>query len=200
MCRRFAFDTYDREIERYGGPAGMAVVEAIFTADSPATIDLLAVLRRASDLDRLTVAVASIDDLLSAIGLDEAQRHAWYRGRVKTLHLSGQDFRERKSVLQSWLSGANGAGTIEESVALLGIFAERRRSLASVATRFAALAEGAGLGKPLDVILQSVVHMHCNRLAGGDRDIEERALGFSFESVKVSRKRRWRPQRPTPRH
>src|SRR5437879_4076445 len=31
---RFAFDTYDREIERYGGELGMEVAEKIFAVDS----------------------------------------------------------------------------------------------------------------------------------------------------------------------
>ena len=178
VCRRFAFDTYDREIERYGGSAGMALVEAIFTADSPAAIDLLAVLRKASDLDRLTLAVASIDDLLSAIGQDETQRRTLCKRWVTALHVSGQDFRERKSVLRSLLGDANGVATLEHGVAIGAIFAERRRSLASVATRLAALVDSGGLGKSLDVLLQSVVHMHCNRLAGADRGLEERALGL----------------------
>jgi lantibiotic biosynthesis protein len=178
MCQRFAFDTYDREIERYGGAAGMAAVEAIFTADSPAVVDLLAVLRKASDLDRVTLAVASIDDLLSAIGLDGTQRHGWYKGRVKAPHLSGQDFRERKSVLRSLFGNANGIATVEHGAEIGRIFAERRHSLASIAERFAMLTDRGSVGKNRDVILQSVVHMHCNRLAGADRGIEERALGL----------------------
>jgi lantibiotic biosynthesis protein len=178
MCRRFAFDTYDREIERYGGSAGMAAIEAIFTADSPAAIDLLAVLRKASDLDRLTLMVASIDDLLAALGFDEVDRLRWYKNSVHTVHASGPDFRERKSALRSLLGDPHGVATLEQGAALAGIFAERHRSMASVAKRLATLAESGGLGKPLEVMLQSIVHMHCNRLAGADRSLEERALGL----------------------
>lgn len=178
LCRRFSFDTYDREIERYGGPASLAIVESIFSADSPATLDLLVVLRKASDVDRLTLAVASIDDLLSALGLDDTRRHAWYTRRVKTPHVSGPDFRERKVALRSMLGHANGVAGLEQGAAIVRLFEERRRSLASVAARFAALADNGSLGKPLDVILDSIVHMHCNRLAGAERGVEERALGL----------------------
>jgi thiopeptide-type bacteriocin biosynthesis protein len=178
MCQKFAFDTYDREIERYGGPAGMALVEAVFTADSPAAVDLLAVLRRTSDLDRLTLAVASIDDLLSALGLDGAERQRWYKSRVRAAHLSGPDFRDRKAVLRSLLGEAGGVARLERGAALAGVFAERRRSLASVAKRLAALVDGSDLGRPLPTILESVIHMHCNRLAGADPGLEERALGL----------------------
>jgi thiopeptide-type bacteriocin biosynthesis protein len=158
----------------------MALTEAIFTADSPAAIDLLALLRKASDLDRLTLAVASIDDLLSAIGLKEDRRREWYKRGVTALHLSGPDFRERKAALRTLLGEAEGVTKLEQGAAFAGVFRERRRSLASAAARLDALVTSGGLGKPLDVLLQSVVHMHCNRLAGADRGLEERALGLLY--------------------
>lgn len=39
VCQRFAFDTYEREIERFGGPAGTAAAETMFAADSAAVVD-----------------------------------------------------------------------------------------------------------------------------------------------------------------
>jgi lantibiotic biosynthesis protein len=41
-CSRFAFDTYDREIERYGGDEATAAAECVFAADSRAVAELLA--------------------------------------------------------------------------------------------------------------------------------------------------------------
>jgi thiopeptide-type bacteriocin biosynthesis protein len=40
VCLRFVLDTYEQEIERYGGLAGMAAAEAIFAADSRCAADL----------------------------------------------------------------------------------------------------------------------------------------------------------------
>ena len=37
--RRLALDTYERELERYGGPIGMPLCEALFQADSAAVWD-----------------------------------------------------------------------------------------------------------------------------------------------------------------
>lgn len=34
LCLKFVFDTYERELERYGGLAGMAAAETVFSADS----------------------------------------------------------------------------------------------------------------------------------------------------------------------
>ena len=58
------------------------------------------------------------------------------------------------------------------------IFAERQRSLAPIAQRLAILEDKRELNQTRDIIFQSVIHMHCNRLAGADRSIEERALGL----------------------
>jgi len=178
ICQRVAFDTYDREIERYGGAAGMSAVEAIFTADSPAAVDLLAVLRKTSELDRLVLVVASIDDLLNSMGLDVSRRLAWYKARVKSPHSSGSDFRERKNALREIFGSVDGFAKLPGSAEILQIFAERRRSLASIAQRLTALEDKRELNQTRDIIFQSVIHMHCNRLAGADRSIEERALGL----------------------
>ena len=178
ICQRVAFDTYDREIERYGGAAGMSAVEAIFTADSPAVVDLLAVLRKTAELDRLILAVASIDDLLKSLGLDVNRRLAWYKARVKSPHSSGSDFRERKTSLRALFGSTDGLARLGSSAEIVRIFAERQRSLAPVAKRLAELEGGGELNQKRDIILQSVIHMHCNRLAGADRSIEERALGL----------------------
>ena len=41
FCQRFVFDTYDREMERYGGPAGTQLAESIFAADSRTVSELI---------------------------------------------------------------------------------------------------------------------------------------------------------------
>jgi thiopeptide-type bacteriocin biosynthesis protein len=188
--QRFVFDTYEREVERYGGPAGMAVAEALFTADSPAVVDLLDLIRRAPALDRLTVAVASIDDLLTSLGLDESERRSCYNSRPISRRASSADFRNHKAKLRVLLGTPNGLSTLPRGAELISILAARQRVLASVASRFAELERRKELSKPRASFVQSIVHMHCNRLAGSDRSIEERALGLlarTRESLERSR-------------
>lgn len=178
ICQRFAFDTYEREIERYGGPPGMSAIEAQFTADSPAAVDLLAVLRKTAELDRLMLLVASIDDLLTSMGLDAAKRLAWYKARIKAPHSSGPDFRERKTLLRELLGTADGLHKLSGAPQITQIFDTRRAALLPVARRLHALEAAGELTQKIDIILQSVIHMHCNRLAGADRSMEDRALGL----------------------
>ena len=178
MCQRFAFDTYDREIERYGGSAGMSAVEAIFAADSPAAVDLLAVLRKTSELDRLVLAVASIDDLLGSMGLDVGRRLAWYKARIEITSFQRVGFPRTQNHTARTFREHGGIAKLAGSAEIMRIFAERRRSLAPIAQRLTILEDKRELNQTRDIIFQSVIHMHCNRLAGADRGIEERALGL----------------------
>lgn len=184
LCQRFCFDTYDREIERYGGPAGIAAVEAIFTSDSPAAIDLLALLRATPDLDRLSATIVSIDDLLAAAGLNEMQRLAWYADRVKSRHSGGDEFRKRKTVLRPILGRVNGVISLPGGDAFARILVQRRRSLGLAAARLVELDGRGELTKSRDAILHSVVHMHCNRVAGNDWGLEEQALGVLLRTCR----------------
>jgi thiopeptide-type bacteriocin biosynthesis protein len=78
LCSSFTVGTYERELERYRGPEGMAFAEAIFHADSNAVVDILA-LRRTGRLviDDVVLAALTCYDLLDT--LDEDEHHlAWY--------------------------------------------------------------------------------------------------------------------------
>jgi thiopeptide-type bacteriocin biosynthesis protein len=103
-CLRFSFDTYDRELERYGGAEGTSAAESVFTADSRAVAALLRLLQgHALTMDRTMLAVFTIDDLLAALGLDEAERLAWYRAGVTARQEAGDEYRRRKVPLRQLL-------------------------------------------------------------------------------------------------
>ena len=69
--RRLAFDTYERELERYGGPDGMALSERLFTADSDAALELIGLTPGDGGADaRWRVTLLGIDRLLDDLGLD----------------------------------------------------------------------------------------------------------------------------------
>ena len=74
-CQSFSFDTYDREVDRFGGPEAMNAAEALFVADSRAVVELLALqVSGGLGLEALPVAVLSVDALLNGLGLDPAAR------------------------------------------------------------------------------------------------------------------------------
>jgi thiopeptide-type bacteriocin biosynthesis protein len=79
---RVAFDTYEPELDRYGGPAGIELCEAAFSADSDAVIEIVAMLAGDTGLDaRWRLCVAGINRLLDDFDFATETRAAWARER-----------------------------------------------------------------------------------------------------------------------
>ena len=183
-CTRFALDTYDRELERYGGEAATALAEAVFGADSRAVADLLA-----APLDRTAVAVLSVDDLLAGLGLETPERVAWYREAVTSRHESGDEYRRRGGELRSLLGDPAAA---EEPVRR--VLAARRAALDPLAARLRALADEGQLGRPLTELCRSHVHLHCNRLLGPGPPYESQILGLLLRTRESLERAPLRPE------
>ena len=175
-CLRFGFDTYEREIERYGGATGVEVAEELFAADSRAVAKLLRLKQDLPTLDRTTLAVLSVDTLLDGLGLSCADRLAWYQERVSLSRADGQEYRLRQRLLRQLL--ANGPAAEPGGDALAGLLDDYRRASQPVAARLDALAREGRLGRAKASLCESYVHMHCNRLLGTEAD-EERVLRFA---------------------
>ena len=144
---------------------------------------LLGSIRGPLALDRVGLAVLSVDDLLDALGLDPRRRLGWYGGRVADRRASGAEHRRRKATLRPllgdprWLAGRPGGAEV------LGHLAERRAALAPVADRLAAMSAAGRLqGRGLEELAGSFVHLHCNRLLGPDPAAERLVLGLALRA------------------
>ena len=173
---RFAVDTYEREVERYGGPEGMAAAEDLFAADSRCVAALLGRLRDGLGLDRVGLAVLTTDDLLDALGLDPVRRLEWCTGRVTDRRASGPEHRRRKATLRPLLADPQRLASVPGGREVLDHLAERRAALAPVARRLAHLT--AADHPLLRDLAASFVHLHGNRLLGTDPAAERLVLGL----------------------
>ncbi len=180
-CLKFAFDTYDSEIERYGGAAGMAAAEALFAADSKCAAKLLQEWKRKLwPHDEITLLALSVDNLLGAIGLDETERLKWYVSQTGARSAEiGAEFRQRKNVLRSvlghsqqFLAGFQGGSAIAD------ILAQRHEEVAPVARRLRELAAQKLLHQPLNALCASYVHLHLNRMSSPGWPSEQRVLSL----------------------
>jgi thiopeptide-type bacteriocin biosynthesis protein len=178
-CERFVLDTYEREVERYGGPEGMAAAEDLFAADSRCVAGLLALAGPAWPLDRVGLAVVTLDDLLAGLGLDPGRRLALLGRRVGDRRASGAEHRRRKATLRPLLADPGRLAAEPAGAAILGLLAGRRAALAPVAARLAGLAAAGRLGgRGLDELAASFAHLHCNRLLGPDPAAERLVTGL----------------------
>ena len=178
-CERFSVDTYERELERYGGPDGVAAAEDLFAADSRCVAGLLACILPELALDRVSLAVLTVDDLLEGLGLDPGRRLAWYGRRVADRRASGPEHRRRKATLRPLLADLDRLAAAAGGPEVLAHLAARRAALAPVAGRLAGLAAAGRLGgRSLEELAASFVHLHCNRLLGPDPATERLVLGL----------------------
>jgi thiopeptide-type bacteriocin biosynthesis protein len=180
-CTRFCLDTYERELERYGGPAGMALAESLFAIDSQTISDILYLTKeRAFQMDKIALAVLSIDQSLAHFGLDEAARLQWLRQYVTSRNEVevGQAYRQHKALLRSLLGQAHTLLDGLGSQQLMQVFERQQEALAPITARLRELAEQGILSVSLDALYSSYVHMHCNRLLGTDRVAERKVMGL----------------------
>jgi len=176
---RLCFDTYDRELERFGGTAGTAAAEAIFGADSRAVIEMLRLSREGLlGMDMTSLAVLSIDDLLAGLGSSEAGRLDWYRERVSSRTVAGDEYRRRKDTLRGLLGDPEQIRSQPGGDAVLQVLAARRNELEKIGRQLDELTAAEELSQPKSVLFRSYVHLHCNRLLAGDRSAEEQVLGL----------------------
>jgi thiopeptide-type bacteriocin biosynthesis protein len=177
-------DTYDREIDRYGGVEGIDLAEQIFWADSEAAAGIVAGLVGASGAadTRWRIALAGIDRLLGDLGLDAegkrvaltAAREAYGRRFEVDTRLGrqlGERYRKERAVLEPLLDMANDASSpLQPALALL-----RRRSerMAPWVAELRALERAGRLSRPVAELAGSFIHMFANRLFRGAANEQE---------------------------
>jgi thiopeptide-type bacteriocin biosynthesis protein len=181
--------TYERELERYGGPVTAAICERIACADSAAVRQILAANptlggpsgapAETQRLDRIELGVVCVAGLLSALATDPDEPLRWCAGPPTPE--SGRAYRERKDRLRELV--ARGPGPATPVVAALD------RRAAEVAPLGRQLRDryrdGSGT-HPIDELVPSLVHLHVNRL-GLDRPAEALVLGLLDRTLRSLR-------------
>ena len=164
-------DTYEREVERYGGPEGMALAEDWFWRDSEAVLQGLDDLQGDQGAQRRwRQALEDVDRMLGALGLDlEAKGRIARLGREGFLKETAGG-RNLETVL-----GAHFRPLAGELADLLDREAPFNPSLASLA-RLGEAAHAGRLAQPLETLAPTLTHMHLNRLLRGEHRAQEGML------------------------
>jgi thiopeptide-type bacteriocin biosynthesis protein len=172
---RLQFDTYEREVERYGGGEGIVLAERIFQADSEAVLEIIENLEPGdAGLDeRWRLALRGVDALLQDLGFEPATKFAVIRkaraaftkeirvdGRLKGQ--IGDRFRKERKSLEELLD----PGQDSESALSSGfeIFRHRSARVAPIVAELKASEAAARLSLSLQELAPSYIHMHANRL------------------------------------
>jgi thiopeptide-type bacteriocin biosynthesis protein len=183
---RMQLDTYEREVERYGGDRGIELAEQVFHADSDAVLAILRSLAGDGGLElRWRLALRGIDLLFDALGLSFEQKRALARtARERYGREFGVDGTFRGAVGQRYRKERVSLETLfdpgQEPPARLipGLEALRERSL-RIAAGGAELRELANIRRSpaaLTDVAGSYAHMHVNRLLRSGQRAQELVL------------------------
>jgi lantibiotic biosynthesis protein len=197
------FDSYEREIERYGGVPALLTAEDIFFADSEAVLNILAELGGDEGLDiRWRIGLLGIDSLLSDCGLDdEAKRvtiQRWrdrFQNEFKIDALGKKQLSDKFRAERRKLESLFNDSSPESGQWQLAKQALARRSLAvapALRTLRALAAEGQ-LQEDVVDLAASFSHMHVNRLIRSSQRAHELVLYdflFQIYDARIARKLR----------
>ncbi|MFJ5925287.1 lantibiotic dehydratase [Kitasatospora sp. NPDC092948] len=182
-------DSYLPEADRYGGPELLADAERVFHADSLVALAALRLARAdhgpAPELLAAVNAAGTARDFLAArpdgpppadwlpavFPKSEQHHQAFRTHRRAALHAIGPDG-----------PTAPAGGLLPADAALTEVWHRRAAVLAEYAARVPAAS--------VDPVLSSVLHMGHNRLAGMDREAENRAYAVARGAVAAHRARR----------
>jgi thiopeptide-type bacteriocin biosynthesis protein len=180
LAGRLTLDSYDPEVERYGGPDLMPCAERAFQADSAASIRLLRLLpvvRREGGLE--VFAAASLLDLLASLGAED-WRPWLVRTHEKTRH--HEAFRSRRAQALGIVDPDGrweGLSAAPWGPDALAAFQQRRSALRSYQENLDRQLDAGTCWSTRTTVHSALLHMHQNRLLGTDRELESRVLAVA---------------------
>jgi thiopeptide-type bacteriocin biosynthesis protein len=186
LITRTCLDTYEREIERYGGPLCIDTIERCFSLNSDATSALIAAhAARQLTLDPLAIAVFSLDQLFRIWGYDFSSRLHYAKTRTKPNEFMNE-FRRWRKLLTELLSPWRLSPTDEEYVQrdlLLKLLEPQAFLMSPLVSHIHQFTEQPQIHESL---LSELAHMHLNRLLSIDNVREQRTYVFwchTLESI-----------------
>lgn len=203
---RWQLDTYEREVERYGGPEAMEIAERIFHADSEAVLAALDGLAGDSGVEwRWRLALVGIDRLFADFGFDLPGRRdvlsrlrrsfgiEFDAGPELTQQLA-QRLRETGNELYELLTA--GVGPDHPLAGALAALDRRSANLAPLVAELRGLESRGELTAQFDQLVTSFIHMFVNRLIRSDARRHELVLYDLLHRLTLSRLARAKASSP----
>jgi lantibiotic biosynthesis protein len=187
LAWQVALGTYEREVERYGGPEAIEIAEALFHHDSECVLGMIETLEGDAGAAAMwRLALRSIDRLLDDLGLSLADKLAYATrardgygkefGMNTALQRSlGEKFRAHAKEIAALLAAPDDSpGHVH--AAQLARLAARAAANRPLAAQLRALELAGRLRQPITELAHSFVHMAVNRMMRSHQRIQELVL------------------------
>ena len=203
-ARKLVLDTYSRELERYGGDRGIALVEELFWRDSDAVLGIVELIDGdAGGIARWKLALRGIDSLFDALGLPpdvrariagDAKESLGREMRAETPLWTriGERFTKERADLELLLARdpTRDAGhDLEPGFELL---AARDAHVRLLGDQMRALDAARELDPGVEDMAWSLAHMHANRLLHASQRAQELVLYDFLRRLHAARRARAR--------
>lgn len=183
---RLQLDTYEREVERYGGTEGIVLAERLFQVDSETVLSLMdLVFDDPRSQLRCRLALLGIHQLLVDLGFELNARHALlrrmregfahdFRADVALKRQLGDKYRKERGYLEAMLtSECAGEELIKQGKAILQ---DRSTRWTSLLVELRDHERTGRLTLSLSELATSFIHMHVNRLLRSAQRAHEMVL------------------------
>lgn len=189
LVSEILFDTYKREVERYGINS-IEIVERIFCSDSECIIDLVEQLRESGDTDkdRWLLSMLLIDDLLEVVGYDIDQK-------ADFLTMISSNFNSEFGITSSRYTKPlndkyrGNRKEIEGILAHEGIYSQYEYLLEQRKTAIRPFTETLKYMKNVDLkeLLPSIIHMTMNRVFRSNNRLCEMVVYYLMNKCYASK-------------
>lgn len=200
VIRRMCVDSYDREVERYGGPEAIDEMEKIFTTNSNALSSLVTALyQKQITLDPLAVAVLSLDQFFQFWGLVPQERLHYIQSQSEK-YAESEAFRPQRKLFTELLAPWDTNSELvlrEQREKICSILSIQEQVVKEVSAHMHKLAIDGMLWQSEESILTSLAHMHLNRLLGIDQERERKIYAFWRHTLESLQRRPARKEMQT---
>jgi len=199
---KIQLDSYDREIERYGGDRGIELVEKLFWIDSEAVLGIVELLDGDAGADaRWRLAGRGSESLLAALGLDPDTRYRIFADARDSLGREfragadfyapiGERFKAERAALEALFAPDPARDAKHDLAPGLELIARRDQRLEPIALELRARDAAGELAPNLGDIAWSLVHMHVNRLLHASQRAQELVLDDLLRRLHEGRRAR----------
>lgn len=194
---RLQIDTYEREVERYGGMEGLLLAEKLFHIDSESVLDIIEKYQGDEGAEaRWRFALRGIDMLLSDFGfnLETKRRIAGsgretflkeFRGNAGFKRQLGDNYRKKKKELETLVDPTyDGGSLLAEGFNALRVRSDR---FAPVIDELKKYDRDRRLSRPLEELAASYIHMYVNRIQRSAQRAQELVLYDFLDRIYESR-------------
>lgn len=182
LMTSYSIDSYDRELERYGGIKLMDIAEKLFYFDSIVVEEILK-LKRSKSISFNNEAIGMISTIhyMKDFGLNHESQINFLRLQVSNSDYR-KEFKENRSEYIEICNTNNDWQELrktEEGNLLLNALSQRSGVVREYSDE---IKNGLEVSTDLS-ILDSVIHLHCNRLFGINRELETKIRALASHSL-----------------